>query len=118
MSKVKAISLFEVTVKVVDKKRLDDCLESLHSLNMLDKPIHFICRIPKDIETLSDVKNGTLNYKGKNFNFVEIASFISSLCTLLTTDQLTEITNELTAFIERVDRPVKTKEGWNNIFNR
>jgi hypothetical protein len=110
------ISLFEVTVKVIDEKRLDDCLESLQLVNMLDKPIHFICRIPKDIESLSDVKNSTLNYKGKNFNFVDIASFISSLCTLLTTEQINEIRDELTSFIEKIDRPVKTKEGWNNIF--
>ncbi len=36
---------------------------------------------------------------------------------LLKTEQLKNIIDELTSFIEYVERPVATKLGWNSIFN-
>ncbi|SMG67214.1 hypothetical protein BMETH_912_1 [methanotrophic bacterial endosymbiont of Bathymodiolus sp.] len=58
-----------------------------------------------------------LNYKGKVFNFVDICSFIHSLSSLLSSAQITEILDELQLFVQKIDRPVKTKEGWTIIFS-
>ena len=38
-------SLFEVTVKKIDHKRLDDCLQTLNQQSYLGLPLNFICRI-------------------------------------------------------------------------
>lgn len=110
------INLYEITVKKVDVKRLDDCLQSLNSLDILDKSIHFICRLPEDTNTLDSFTNGTFNYKGKSFNFIDLQSFILSLVALLTSEQLKLIIDELASFIKKVDRPISTKDGWNSIF--
>lgn len=110
-------NLFEITVKKVDAKRLDDCIQSLHVLNMLDQPVHFICRMPEDVSTLQGVRGGVLNYKGKVFNFLDISNFICSLSLLLSGDQVIEVLDELKLFVQLVDRPVKTKEGWKKVFN-
>jgi hypothetical protein len=111
------INLYEITVKKIDVKRLDDSLQSLNSLGMLDKNIHFICRLPEDVSSLNSISNGTFNYKGKNFNFVDLKSFILSLVALLTKVQLNMIIDELASFIKKIDRPVSTKDGWNSIFS-
>jgi hypothetical protein len=112
-----AFNLFEITVKKVDSKRLDDCIQALNSLDMLNIPVHFICRLPTDISTLQGIENGILNYKGKVFNFVDICSFIHSLSSLLSATQITEILDELQSFVQQIDRSVKTKEGWKIIFS-
>ncbi|EKF9175826.1 hypothetical protein [Vibrio diazotrophicus] len=111
------VNLYEITVKKVDFKRLDDCLQSLNSLGMLDKNVHFICRIPEDTLSLTGYENGTFNYKGKNFNFIDLKAFILSLVSLLTTEQIKDVIEKLTSFIKAVDRPISTKDGWNSIFN-
>jgi len=112
-----AFNLFEITVKKVDAKRLDDCIQALNSLDMLNIPVTFICRLPTDISTLQGIEYGMLNYKGKVFNFVDICSFIHSLSSLLSSNQITEILDELQLFVQEIDRPVKTKEGWTIIFS-
>lgn len=109
-------SLFEITVKKVDFKRLDDCVQSLNAVGLLSLPLHFICRLPIDINTLSGVENGVLNYKGKTFNFLDISAFIYALSSLLTGDQINEVMHELQLFVQKIERPVKTKNGWIAIF--
>jgi hypothetical protein len=110
-------NLFEITVKKVDNKRLDDCIQSLNSMGMLDKKISFICRMPDDISTLDNVTFGSLNYKGKTFDFVDIGSFITTISMLLSDKQIEAIMLKLTNFISKIDRPITTKNGWNKIFN-
>jgi hypothetical protein len=110
------INLFEITVKVIDPKRLDDCIESLLALGIEDLPIQFICRMTHDIETLDEAKSGVMVHKGKTINFVDIGSFVMSLSALLTAAQIDATLHELKAFVERVDRPEKTKMGWKKIF--
>lgn len=109
-------NLFEITIKKVDIKRLDDCIQSLSCLDMLNTPVHFICRLPTDINSLRGVEDGILNHKGKVFNFIDICSFIRSLSSLLSSTQITEFLDELQLFIKEIDRPLKTKEGWRIIF--
>lgn len=110
------INLFEITVKKVDKKRLDDCLQSLNAMNLIDKNINFICRLPDDISTLENFDASTYLYKGKKFNFVDLYNFILSIISMLKMEQITNILNQLASFIEQVNRPVTTKDGWNSIF--
>lgn len=105
-----------VTVKKVDFKRLDDSLQSLQSLNMENENIHFICRIPEDIITLDDVNDNTIYYKGKKFNFLDFKGLILSLVTLLSKEQLRMVIDNVIIFINQIDRPISTKEGWNSIF--
>lgn len=113
----KPVNLYEITVKKVDVKRLNDSLHALNDMDMVDSNIHFICRLPEDVTTLGELVDGTYNYKGKAFNFIDLRSFILTLVALLTTKQLENIINELTSFIENVERPISTKNGWNSIFN-
>ena len=109
-------NLFEITVKKVDAKRLDDCIQSLDSVQMLDRQVSFICRIPNDISTLSGIENGALNYKGKFFNFVDISGFLLSITSLLSEQEVFEVMQDLQNFIEQIERPLTTKNGWNKIF--
>ncbi len=110
-------NLFEITVKKIDGKRLDDCLESLDALGLLDKPVQFICRLPQDVAELDVRDDNTVNFNGKTINFVDIADFVRSVCALLTNAQIAEIMNEFLKFIEKVNRPVATKDGWNKIID-
>lgn len=111
-----AYNLFEITVKKVDFKRLDDCIQSLDSVGMLDRQVSFICRIPEDINSLSSINHGVLNYKGKQFNFIDIRSFTLSIVTLLSAQEINEVIMDLQCFMRDIDRPIKTKNGWNEIF--
>ena len=43
MSNGKLGELYEITVKTIDYKRLDDCADSLHNQGIKDKVITFIC---------------------------------------------------------------------------
>ncbi|MFZ4253431.1 hypothetical protein ACEV6G_15385 [Enterobacter ludwigii] len=110
-------NLYEITVKKIDFKRLDDCIESLSATNCLDKNIIFICRVPFDIESLEGIQDGTLIYKGKVFNFIDISSFIKVTISLITEEQVTQLVHEIADFINLYDRAQKTKRGWSQIFN-
>ncbi len=109
------VSLFEITVKKINKKRLDDCIQSVSAMDVFSSPIHFICRTKFDIAELG-VINGSLNYNGKQFNFIDICSFIESLISLLDDELIKELTQELHDFINHIERSIKTKDGWNLIF--
>ena len=98
-------------------KRLDDSISSLNAIDMLDIPIHFICRIPADISTLADVENDVIKYKGKTFNFLDIRAFVRSSSAMLSTVQMASILAELRDFVSQIDRPMTTKNGWNSIFD-
>lgn len=115
--KNKPTNLYEVTVKKIDIKRLDDSFSSLSDMNMLEANIHFICRLPQDTSTLDGLINNTYTYKGKPFNFIDLESFILTLVALLTPVQIDCLMRDLVEFILDLQRPVKTKLGWNKIFN-
>lgn len=110
------LNLYEITVKKVDYKRLDDSIQSLANTNSLGKPIIFICRLPDNINTLSGHQEGVLTYKNKSFNFVDISNFIKSTIALLSPQQIELLLSEIEKFVDSYLRPVKTKNGWNEIF--
>lgn len=111
------VILYEITVKKIDYKRLDDCLEALKGLNILDKPVTFICRLPVDASGLDITEASNLNYKGKFFDFLDIANFIKSCAALLSYDQIALLLKDIRVFVEEVNRPLKTKKGWNSVFS-
>jgi len=109
------INLYEVTVKKINLKRLDDCIDALRSLNSLDFPVTFICRIPEDVSDI-DITNGTFIYKGKTFDFIDIREFVVSVSALLKPEQLAEVIVTLKNFVTDINISLKTKEGWNSVF--
>lgn len=111
----KPTNLFEVTVKKIDSKRLDDCLDSLRAMRLLDNPVTFVCRFPSDIKELN-VSDGSCRYKGKQFEFVDIGVFTASLSSLLVPEELVRIVDEMREFISHVNISLRTKTGWNEIF--
>ncbi|MCF6221187.1 MAG: hypothetical protein L3J65_08755 [Robiginitomaculum sp.] len=113
----KPLNLFEITVKKIDFKRLDDCIDALDKQGFLELPIQFICRLPTDITSLKGVSNSTLTYNGKVFNFVDIAQFTHSITALLLPEQIDALMAEISSFVAVIERPEKTKNGWNKIFS-
>ncbi|HHQ9467178.1 TPA: hypothetical protein ACSW15_004874 [Enterobacter hormaechei] len=110
------LNLYEITVKKIDYKRLDDSIQSLADTDSLEKTIIFICRLPDDINTLNGYQDGVLTYKNKSFNFVDISEFIKNTIALLSPHQIELLLSEKEEFVGSYLRPVKTKNGWNEIF--
>ena len=108
-------NLYEITVKKVSKKRLDDSLDALQSTGHLNMPVTFICRLPEDVGELK-VENGCFNYKGKDFDFVDYKSFCCSLFALLTDENLNFVLQNIAGFVEDMHISMKTKAGWNEFF--
>ena len=109
--------LFEVTVKRIDNKRLDDCLDSLRTLGLLHNPVTFVCRLQKDVQQLA-VSGGSYRHKGKQFEFVDLGAFIASLSSLLLPEELIGVVEEMRVFISHVNVSIRTKNGWNTIFGK
>lgn len=109
-------NLYEITVKSVSKKRLDDSLDALKSTGHLHHSVTFICRLPEDVEEL-DVVEGSYDYKGKNYDFVDYKSFCRSLCALLSDKEFSTVLNNVANFVKDMHVSMKTKEGWNEFFS-
>lgn len=110
-------ALYEITVKKIDYKRLDDCIGALRNLdNINDNEVCFICRMPIDIKELNlNADEDTFLYKGYWFNFIDIGNFIYICLTLMDSDQIKDFFVEMNVFLQDVNRPIKTKEGWNTL---
>lgn len=105
-------NLYEITVKIIDIKRIEDCFQSLYDLGEIDKPVTFICRIPEDVKEL-ELDELSLNYKDKIFNFIDIRDFILITSTILSKNQFNSIVEAMREFISDVNISIRTKEGWN-----
>ena len=108
-------NLYEITVKPVSKKRLDDSIDALKSTGHLNHSVTFICRLPTDVAEL-DVVNGNYIYKGKNFDFVDYQSFCCALCTILSDEEFLVVLNNMADFVQDMHISMKTKKGWNEFF--
>ncbi len=108
-------NLYEITVKPVSKKRLDDSLDALKSTGHLSHSVTFICRLPADVAEL-DVVNGNYRYKGKNFDFVDYQSFCCSLYTILSDEEFGNVLKNVANFVQDMHITMKTKIGWNEFF--
>lgn len=110
------INLYEVTVKPVSLKRLDDSLGSLNSTGHLNYPVTFICRLDSDIRGLS-VEDGSFQYKGKRFDFVDYKSFCLSIFALLNDQECTTVLANVSVFVQDKNISMRTKSGWNEFFS-
>jgi len=108
-------NLYEITVKAVTKKRLDDSLDALKSTDHLNHSVTFICRLPVDICTL-DVIDGSYTYRGKKFDFVDYHSFCCSLSAILNNEEFSIVLNDVANFVQDMHISMKTKAGWNEFF--
>lgn len=115
------LNLYEVTVKKIDCKRLDDAIEHVAAIGVADKPLTFICRLPTDVNGLEGCvlhgSSATFEYRGKQIEFIDIEAFMKALCGLLSETELALLIEEIAEFIESIERPVATKSGWNEIFS-
>lgn len=108
-------NLYEVTVKPISKKRLDDSLDALQSTGHINHSVTFICRMDLDVQDL-EVVNGSFQYKGKRFDFIDYRAFCLSLCTLLSDEVFTSVANNIATFVQDKNISIRTKAGWNEFF--
>lgn len=108
-------NLYEVTVKPVSLKRLDDSLDALHSTGHLDYPVTFICRIDLDVQELS-LENGSFQYKGKRFDFIDYRFFCLSVFALLNEEECSTVLANVAKFVQDNNISMRTKSGWNEFF--
>ena len=109
------INLYEVTVKVIPKKRLDDSIDALQSTGHIEQPVTFICRIPEDVSEL-EVTGGRYIYKGKEFDFVDFKAFCSSMIALLKDEDFSLLLERMSHSVKDKHISLKTKQGWNEHF--
>ncbi len=108
-------NLYEITVKAVSKKRLDDSIDALKSTGHLSHSVTFICRLPADVSEL-DVVNGSYTYRGKIFDFVDYRSFCCSLSAILNDEEFSVVLKNVADFVQDMHISMKTKTGWNEFF--
>lgn len=108
-------NLYEVTVKPVSLKKLDDSLDALHSTGHLDYPVTFICRIDLDVQELS-LENGSFQYKGKRFDFIDYRFFCLSIFALLNEEECSTVLVNVAKFVQDKNISMRTKSGWNDFF--
>ncbi len=108
-------NLYEITVKPVSKKRLDDSLDALNSTGHLNHSVTFICRLPDDVTELA-ITDGSYTYKGKRFDFVDYQAFCCSLCALLDDEEFSIVLKNIADFVQDMHISMKTKTGWNEFF--
>lgn len=108
-------NLYEVTVKPVSKKRLEDSLDALQSTGHINNPVTFICRIDSDVQDL-DLVDGSFEYKGKRFDFVDYRHFCLSLFALLNEEECSTVLKNVAFFVRDKNISMRTKAGWNEFF--
>ena len=108
-------NLYEITVKKVTLKRLNDSVDALKTTRRLNCTVTFICRLPEDISELALVSNH-FTYRGKRFDFVDYRAFCLSLFVLLSKDDVEEVLERTSELVENVNTSLRTKSGWNYLF--
>jgi len=108
-------NLYEITVKIIDYKRLDDCIDSLRQQNIASRTITFICNLPQDIAALG-LKENFLSYNGIGFQFLDIRQFICAMYCMLSVEQQKKLMESIQTFIFDHNRPIKTKKYWQKHF--
>lgn len=111
----KQSNLYEVTVKPVSKKRLEDSLDALQSTGHLNHSVTFICRMEYDTKEL-DIIDGSYSHRGKAFDFVDYRSFCLSLCALLDDSAFFTVLKNMSEFVQEKNISMRTKAGWNEFF--
>lgn len=110
------ILLYEVTLKRVDQKRLEDLVESVRAMKLESVPVTFVCRVPEDTSTLRGVCANALEYKGLHVDFADYAAFIRASFALISAESAKEIHDSMREFVGLVTTSVSAKNAWNCIF--
>ena len=108
-------NLYEVTCKRVDQTRLNAAVDSFVQLEQPNAPITFVCRMPEDVTSL-ELENGIVVVRGMTFQFIDITTFISTICVLLGDRKRTEAIGRIANFVSDPSRRIKTKQGWAKAF--
>ncbi|MGF1603845.1 MAG: hypothetical protein ACFCU8_17835 [Thermosynechococcaceae cyanobacterium] len=108
-------NLYEVTVKEVSRKRLDDSIDAIEVTGHLNCSVTFICRIPEDV-TEWNLSNSHVVYRGKHFEFIDYHSFCLAIFALLSEKELMNIIKNVSQLVGDKDISLRTKAGWNLFF--
>ncbi|MFL9877128.1 hypothetical protein PQR63_01945 [Herbaspirillum rhizosphaerae] len=109
-------TLYEVTVKQIDKKRLDDIVDATIGQTWEDRPVTFICNLPRDITSLGILKP-FITYREKHFQFLDIQHFVRITYSLLNDEQRVRFNAFVDVFVSDVNRDVATKQYWSTNFS-
>ena len=109
-------NLYEITVKTVDQKRIEDCFSTLSSLGQSRAIVTFICNMPSNISTLHTTED-TAFYESVGFQFIDIADYIKTTFSTLGANNQTIFMEKLQNFIFDDRRPVETKKYWSKYFS-
>ncbi|MDC0535646.1 hypothetical protein OAO18_07545 [Francisellaceae bacterium] len=110
------INLYEVTVKPVPLKRLDDSLDALYSTGHLNYPVTFICRMDLDVQNLN-LEDGSFKYKGKRFDFIDYRCFCLPIFALLNNEECSTVLTNIADFVQDKNISMGVKTGWNEFFS-
>lgn len=108
-------NLYEITVKPVSLKRLDDSIDALASTGHLDHSVTYICRVPEDIMELT-LKDGVVTHSGKGFGVVDYSEFCRAVCVLLSNERFFKVLERMEKLVLDPHISMKTKKGWNKHF--
>ena len=108
--------LYEITVKIIDEKRLDDCVDALIQQELVDSEVIFVCNLPSNVSSL-DVVDNCIDHKGFSFQFVDIKGFVNSLFITLGKEQQEQYIKTLQDFVFSSARAVTTKQYWASNFS-
>ena len=105
--------IYEVTVKDIDRKRLDDCADVL--LRTDHRMVTFVCDMPRNVSQLTLVDEHVC-YRGIGFQFVDIRTFVRQTFMLLGPARQTFL-QEFHAFVSEPCRTKRTKQLWSEAFS-
>lgn len=110
-------NFFEVTCKRIDMERLDAAVESFAKQQIGNAPITFVCRMPDDVSEL-DLTYGALNYRGAQFQFIDLAAIIELLYLLLPEAKRGQAMQRMVEFVADPSRKISTKVAWASVFGK
>lgn len=108
-------ALYEITVKEIDHKRIDDCAESLRALGIKEGVVNYICNLANNVSSLTLI-NDTMSHKGIGFQFIDLRSFLEVTYCLLDAGQQAELFETIQEFVSETNRSIKTKTYWKKNF--
>ena len=104
-------NLYEVTVKPVDAKRLDDCVDGFEGVEVDRAVVTFLCRIPEDARTLKLVE-GSMTHRGMTFQFFDLRTFLVALILTFNQSEIDLLMGSISKFIDEPNRNISVKDEW------
>lgn len=112
-------AVYEVTVKVIDKNRLEDCYQNLCALGLQDKAVKFVCNVPDNIRQLTfEGTNNVLVYKNIVFEFLSLYHWLLDTYINLPPENKSSFAKKIFKFMNKYSRAVETKNRWNQVIEK